>query len=200
MKLLIRHIISVLCLFASCSDAPDTSKAAYIQSIHDQAHEVRQYISQQPSKKYNDSIAILINFKAPSGTWRFFIYDLKQDVILHKGLVAHGSGSEVEGTDELRFFNVPNSLATSLGKYSIGNSYYGDFGKAYKMHGLEASNDKAFERFVVFHAHECVPDQPVKRDICLSWGCPTVSPAFFTTVATYIDASPRRIIMDIIYK
>jgi hypothetical protein len=35
-----------------------------------------------------------------------------------------------------------------------------------------------FKRFVVLHAHECVPETEIKDDICQSDGCPTVAPGY----------------------
>src|SRR5690606_14801176 len=175
--------------FYSCQiDNKSSEQAHYIQSIHDEAEVLKSFIT-HANEAYNDSIALIINFKRTSGDWRFFIYNLKNNEIIDKGLVTHGSGSDKGAQAELYFSNIPESLCTSLGKYKVGYSYMGDFGKAYKLYGLDTTNDKAFERFIVFHAHECVPNIPVETSICLSWGCPTVSPQFFQKVATYIDNS-----------
>lgn len=198
--ILILFCISTFCLNSFSDSNKEIVNDKYIQSIHEQATFLSEYIQKNSTKKYNDSIAILINMKANSGQFRFFVYDLKQKKILEKGLVTHGSGTEKNKNPELYFSNEPKSLCTSLGKYKIGKSYHGDFGKAYKMYGLETTNNKAFERFIVFHAHECVPDFPVENSICLSWGCPTVSHNFFQTVATYIDNSKRPILMEIFYR
>lgn len=148
---------------------------------------------------YCQDYCFLINMKIPSGQKRFFIYDLQNDSIIDAGLVTHGGGSET-GTDKLRFSNIPNSSATSLGKYKIGNEYSGKFGMAFKLHGLETSNSKAFERFVVLHAHSCVPNKEVAPfPICTSLGCPTVSPAFLTVLKKYIDESNKPVLLSIYY-
>ena len=63
-------------------------------------------------KKYNQNTAVFIDFKIPSNKFRFFIYDLQNDKILEKGLVAHGSGSVINPEKsgmELTFSNVENS-------------------------------------------------------------------------------------------
>jgi len=137
--------------------------------------------------------------RLPSGKKRFFVYDLERDSVEIAGLVTHGSGSEGE-SDELVFSNTPNSYCTSLGKYKIGNGYNGRFGLAYKLYGLDKTNSKAFDRFVVLHAHECVPnDEIAPLSICLSQGCPTVSPAFLTQLKTCIDQSEKPILLWIYY-
>jgi len=148
---------------------------------------------------YNTSVCFMVDMHISSGKPRFFVYNLIKDSIERAGLVAHGSGSD-KGNNDLYFSNEPNSNCTSLGNYKIGKSYYGKFGLAYKLHGLDQSNSKAFERFVVLHAHECVPNEEVSPlEICESWGCPTVAPAFLVVLKKYIDKSDKAILMNIYY-
>ncbi|MBC7874497.1 MAG: murein L,D-transpeptidase catalytic domain family protein, partial [Ferruginibacter sp.] len=126
-------------------------------------------------KGYNEKTCFLLDMSLPSGQNRFFIYDLEKDTLQASGLVAHGNCFEywLEGR---RYSNVVGSGCTSLGKYKIGNSYTGKFGYSYKLHGLDTSNNNAFERTVVLHSHSCIPETAVADDICQSNGCPTVSP------------------------
>ncbi len=148
---------------------------------------------------YNTKICFLLDMKLPSGRNRFFVYDMQKNTILNEGLVAHGTGSDTGGSD-LYFSNTPNSNCTSLGKYKIGVSYNGEFGVAYKLHGLDNTNNKAFERFIVLHSHACVPDSETEpNNICRSWGCPTVAPSFFNTVRTYLDKTDKPVLMWIFY-
>jgi len=151
------------------------------------------------NKKYNQSVAFFIDMKIPSGTNRFFVYDLKANKIIDKGLVAHGSGSETNIKGKLKFSNVPNSLTTSLGKYAIGNCYYGKFGKSYKLYGLDKSNSNAFKRDIVFHYYFDVPYQEQKGYICNSFGCPMVNKKYFERTAKIIDESESNIVMSIYY-
>jgi len=148
---------------------------------------------------FNTTRCFLVDMRLASGKERFFVYNLKNDMVENAGLVAHGSGSD-KGGDELCFSNTPNSNCTSLGRYKIGKSYMGTFGLAYKLHGLDNTNSRAFERFVVLHAHSCVPGADVyPSEICQSWGCPTVSPAFLSVLKTYIDKSAQPILLWIYY-
>lgn len=151
------------------------------------------------ANNYCEEYCFLIDMKIPSGKKRFFVYDLIQDTILHSGLVTHGGGSQTN-SDKLTFNNIPNGNATSIGKYKIGNEYSGRFGMAFKLYGLEASNNKAFERFVVLHAHSCVPAQEVNPfPICTSLGCPTVSPTFLPVLKKYIDKADKPVVLWIFY-
>ena len=152
-----------------------------------------------PSGQYDQQYAFLVDMRIASGKKRFFVYNLEKDSVESAGLVTHGSGSD-RGDDELYFSNTAESNCTSLGKYRIGHSYMGKFGLAFKLYGLDKTNSKAFERFVVLHAHSCVPDDEVSPlPICKSWGCPTVSPAFLTELKKYIDKSEAPILLWIYY-
>ena len=159
--------------------------------------EVQLFISKNP--KYNDAIAFFIDMKIHSGKNRFFIYDLKKNEVIDQGLVAHGSGSETGIVGELKFSNANNSLSTSLGKYSIGASYNGRFGKAYKLYGLDTTNSNAFERNVVLHKYSKVPYEEQEDAICNSLGCPMVHEKFFERIENILDHSEKSIILEIYY-
>lgn len=147
------------------------------------------------SKRYNDQICFLIDMSIESGQNRFFIYDLENDSIVNGGLVTHGRCNEwwLNGR---KYGNNPGCGCSSLGKYKIGSAYHGRFGLAYKLHGLDSSNSNAYKRYVVLHAHECVPEAEVHPDpICQSDGCPTVSPGFIKQLSRIIDNSSKPVLM-----
>lgn len=149
--------------------------------------------------RFNLFYCFLVDMRIPSGKNRFFVYDLKKDSVEIAGLVTHGSGSD-NGDGELIFSNEANSYCTSLGKYKVGGSYNGRFGLAYKLYGLDETNNKAFERFVVLHSHVCVPDEEIfPHGICVSLGCPTVSPAFLEKLKKYLDSSSKPVLLWIYY-
>lgn len=151
------------------------------------------------NSKYNNEIAFIIDMKIMSGKNRFFVYDLKNNVIIDQGLVAHGIGSQTKTEGELIFSNEPNSLSTSLGKYSVGSSYNGQFGKSYKLFGLEETNNKAFARNIVLHKYFKVPFGEQESPICKSFGCPMINVEFYKRIEKLIDNSKTNIILDIFY-
>ena len=147
---------------------------------------------------YNTEYCFMADMKIESGKSRFFVYNIKKDSIEMAGLVAHGSGRTY--SEEVQFSNAANSLCTSLGKYKIGGSYIGKFGLAFKLYGLDATNDNAFSRAVVLHAHSCVPNEEIAPlPICQSWGCPTVAPAFLTVLKAYIDNSEKPVLLYVYF-
>jgi hypothetical protein len=144
---------------------------------------------------YNTNTCFLVDMSIESGKNRLFVYDMQKDAILDAGLVAHGRCNQ----DWLKGRKYGNSVGcgcTSLGRYKIGNHYQGRFGLAYKLHGLDSTNSNAFKRFVVLHAHSCVPNGEVDPlPICQSDGCPTVSAAFLTKLAAIIDNSKKPMLL-----
>lgn len=145
-------------------------------------------------KGYNEKVCFLIDMSLASGQNRFFIYNMKKDSILNKGLVAHGNCFKywLEGR---RYSNMVGSGCTSLGKYIIGASYTGKFGYSYKLHGLDSSNNNAFERTVVLHSHSCVPRAEEANEICQSNGCPTVALDFLQQLKSIINNSKKPVLL-----
>ena len=171
---------------------PDPENEPNILPVKEKTLALQKYAA---DNGFNNDRCFLADMKISSGKKRFFVYNLKKDSIELAGLVAHGSGSDTGGED-LYFSNTPNSNCTSLGKYKIGNSYMGKFGLAYKLYGLEESNSNAFKRFVVLHAHSCVPNEEISPlPLCESWGCPTVAPAFLSELKTIISHSEKPILL-----
>ena len=168
--------------------------AVLLKKLQQKATSLKKYCEKNG---YNKELAFLIDMSIHSGKQRFFVYDLKKGRIQKAGLVTHGSGS-ITGRNQLYFSNEPNSNCTSLGRYKIGGKYQGKFGLAYKLHGLDVSNNKAFERFVVLHGHSCVPsDEVYPIPICPSLGCPTVAPNFLLELKKLIDQSEKPILLSI---
>lgn len=155
------------------------------------ATEVKQFVQR---KGYNENVCFLIDITLPSGQNRFFIYNLKTDSILSQGLVAHGNCFEywLEGR---KYSNVVGSGCSSPGKYKIGIHYTGKFGYSYKLHGLDSSNNKAFERTVVLHSHSCIPETEIADEICQSNGCPMVSPDFLAHLKKIINTSKKPVML-----
>ena len=100
-----------------------------------------------------------------SGKKRLFLYDLKDKKIVQSGLCSHGCGEAPWGEDETKetplFSNVPDSHLSSIGKYRIGKRGYSNWGihVNYKLHGLEATNSKAYSRFIVLHSWDAIEDE-----------------------------------------
>lgn len=177
----------------TAKDAAD--KKETLLRLNKKSTQAKDYINEHG---FDEKHCFLVDMRIPSGKNRFFVYNLDKDSVELAGLVTHGSG--IVNSDAPVFSNTPNSYCTSLGKYKIGKSYNGKFGLAYKLYGLDKTNSKAFDRFVVLHGHDCVPnDEVAPLPICESWGCPTVSPAFLTQLKLYLDEATKPVMLWIYY-
>ncbi len=193
-------LIAVIQLFAGESfpykkispSVPSANRVNFNEEkMKSHAESAKAYIRQ---KKFNPDFCFLIDMSLPSGQPRFFIYDLGKDSVLHAGLVAHGNCYQ-EWLEGRKYSNTAGSGCTSLGRYRIGIPYTGMWGYSYKLHGLDSSNNNAFERTVVLHSHRCVPAEATAGEICQSNGCPTVAPEFLTRLKTMINSSVKPVLL-----
>jgi hypothetical protein len=169
-----------------------TIKARYTERLT----ALRAFAAQQ---HFHDRYFVLVDMRIPSHQARLFLMDAESNTPLIEALVSHGAGSE-RGADSLTFSNQVGSYATSLGKYQIGESYQGRFGYSYRLTGLDSSNNKARERAIVVHGYACIPDkQRIEEPLCMSLGCPAVSPAVLDRLRPYLDAPEKPILLDIYY-
>lgn len=144
---------------------------------------------------YNEGVCFLIDMSIASGKKRFFVFDLQKDSVLLAGLVAHGSCNDGFKTNA-SFSNKVNSGCSCFGKFKIGNSYPGNFGTAYKIYGLDSSNNNAFKRNIVLHSYTYVPEQETDPlPICNSRGCPMISPGFMEQLKPLINQSKKPIVL-----
>lgn len=207
MKKKMSFLLSLTILFAGSAcrnkeEKPEIIKNSkpvysYEEKLKSEITDIRSFLGKSP--KYNSDIVFFLDMKIESGRNRFFVYDLKHNKILDKGLVGHGSGSETGIYGKLKFSNAKNSNCSSLGKYAIGDSYSGRFGKAYKLYGLDKTNSNALDRNIVLHKYAAVPFEEQFDPICNSLGCPMVNEKFFGVIEKLIDNSKKKIVLVIYY-
>jgi len=193
---MMKHFIFLFLFFISCSKFESQANNVVDYLPKSKISEIKNYIK---GKNYNQDLAVFINFKIHSGKYRYFVYDLKNDKIVQKAIVAHGEGSVVSNSNNLQFSNIDGSHQSSLGKYEIRESYNGKFGKAYRLDGLDETNSNARPRSIVLHSYYCVSDKESINPACLSFGCPMLSKDAFNETAKYIDQSRRPIILYAFY-
>jgi hypothetical protein len=137
----------------------------------------------------------IADFSQPSRAPRFHLVDLvggKIDTVL----VAHGRGSDPAHSGWLkRFSNAPGSAATSEGRYLTGDYYVGQHGRSMRLHGLDATNDQAYQRAIVVHAAWYVTPQMARDRGALgrSEGCLAVAQSDLDKVLTRLG--PGRLIV-----
>jgi hypothetical protein len=160
--------------------------------LRNHVNQVMQYALQNG---YSTEYCFLIDMGISSGKNRFFVYDIKHDSIIQSGLVAHGN-CNTRFLEQPVFSNSPNCGCSSLGKYKVGTAYRGEFGKSYRLYGLDSSNSNALKRAIVLHGFSPIPDQEIyPRALCNSFGCPMVSQSFLTRLSGIIDRSEKPILL-----
>jgi hypothetical protein len=183
-------LLATVFYLAMCSPLEQPRKS--LSRLHKRACEVRMFAQKNG---YSTRYCFMLDMRVHSGQKRFFVYDLSRDMVVFSGLVAHGS-CEQAPAKKVSFSNNPGSGCTSIGLYKVGCAYNGQYGRSYRLHGLESSNSNAFTRAVVLHAYSCVPEQECyPKPICNSLGCPMVAPAFFKKLSAIIDKSKKPILL-----
>lgn len=196
--------VFITILFTSCAEGaaenrhavtrrPAVSPAEQV-SLHNHALEVKKFIQQH---HFNSRFCFLIDMSKPSGNNRFFVYNLSGDSVEMQGLVAHGCCNTLFLRGR-KYSNTNGSGCSSLGRYRIGEAYKGQYGHAYRLYGMDATNNNAYNRHVVLHSYDCVPDKEIApQELCQSYGCPMVSPLFLSRLAKKLDASSKPVLLYI---
>lgn len=183
-------VIGAAFLLTMCS--PLRQQQRNLSKLEKRAKAVKMYAQK---KGYSTRYCFLLDMSMQSGLKRFFVYDMSKQNVVYSGMVAHGS-CEQPAVKEAKFSNAPGSGCTSVGLYKVGFPYYGQYGKSYKLYGLQKSNCNAFSRAVVLHGYSCVPDKETyPKAICNSLGCPMVSPSFLKKISSLIDKSNKPILL-----
>ena len=170
------------------SSGPDRNIAA----INFLAKKTYNYAAQNG---YSTAYCFLVDMNMPGGRKRFFVYDFAKSSIVYAGLVAHGSCNQTF-LPRPRFSNASKGGCSSLGKYKVGEFYRGQYGRSFRLYGLDNCNSNAFKRAVVLHGYDCVPDEEIyPRVLCNSLGCVMVSYNFFDRLSAIIGKSEKPIIM-----
>ncbi len=191
-------MLSVFSFWTCKIDVPEYV-APKIINIHEKAKEAKAFcVANQLSTSY----CILIDYSIHSGKKRLFVYDFTKDSVVATGMVSHGCGNHLWGMDETKtsptFSNVEESHLSSLGKYKIGTRGYSSWGINinYKLHGLEASNSKAYKRVIVLHSWDDIPHEEVyPQGTPEGWGCPAVSNEFMKYLDDLLKNSSKPVLM-----
>ena len=66
----------------------------------------------------------------------------------------------------------------------------------YKMHGLESSNSKAYERTIVLHSWDDIPHEEVyPSGTPEGWGCPAVSNDFMKVIDAKLQKASKNVLL-----
>ena len=175
--------VLALGLFPLLSTAAESNVAALVklapdadQRVLSLALEARECAAKQLGQGASPRLAV-IDYSRPSIEPRLWVFDLENNSLLFREVVAHGQGT---GENMARAFsNKDGSHQTSLGLFRTADTYTGHNGYSLRMQGLEpGTNDAAMARAIVMHGAPYVNMQRAKQQGRLgrSWGCPAVRP------------------------
>lgn len=204
MQLLQSIIVLLTICFLGCSTPAnnETTIEKPTVNIANTKGKAKQALAFCKEKNFNTDFCILIDMSLHSGVYRFFIWDFKKDSISKSCLVGHGCCDNAWSKDFSKnnpiFSNRDGSHCSALGKYKIGARAYSDWGinVKYVLHGLEATNNNAFNRFIVFHSWEAVSDNEIfPNGTPEGWGCPTISNNSFRIIDPMLKSSAKPVLM-----
>lgn len=187
------YTLSFVCmtLLSSCTYLTTEKKLLADEYTPDVKSKGMEALAYCKENQLNTDFCILIDMNIHSGKNRLLVYDFNEEAILNAALCSHGCGSSPWGSDQTKespvFSNVENSHLSSLGKYKIGSRGYSNWGINinYKLYGLESTNNKAFDRLIVLHSWDKIPEQEVfPNGAAEGWGCPAIS----NSTMEYIDS------------
>ncbi|HAG53614.1 MAG TPA: peptidase [Alphaproteobacteria bacterium] len=133
------------------------------------------YKAYQKTKGTKKPLLTVIDYSKPSTEKRFFVFDLKREIIVFNTYVSHGVNTG--GKKAKKFSNTVDSRKTSLGVFLTDTTYYGSNGYSLKLDGLTpGKNDNARKRYIVVHGADYATERFIKRNGYLgrSWGCPAL--------------------------
>ncbi len=207
LKSIIAFILLIVIIGCNKNSATSITKnneeKEFNEKIKTKAVEALKYCKEE---NFNTDFCILIDMNIHSGKNRMFVYDFKKNEIERSSLCAHGSGKgnkKSTGSKPL-FSNEEGSLLTSIGKFKIGARSYSQFGINihYKLHGLEKTNDNAFQRIVVLHSYTPVSSTeiyPIHLPMGFSHGCPVTDDDTMTYLDEKLKNTEKPVLLWIYY-
>ncbi|MBL7812624.1 MAG: murein L,D-transpeptidase catalytic domain family protein [Bacteroidetes bacterium] len=147
---------------------------------------------------YSTSLIFIADVRLSMDLKRFYAIQPDSQRLLHSAIMAHGRGKGSR-MDSAVFSNVVGSLCTSEGRYRIGDSMWGEYGKGYRLHGLDPTNNNALKRLVVFHYYEPLTSEEHSDPLIYSSGCPMLATVDFRHCDALIQQEKKPVLM-VIYK
>lgn len=198
-----RHVIFLFLLVSFCQN--DTSVAGVDNKINNYEALSQQALRYCVKNNLQKNYYMLVDLNIHSGKKRFFIYDFKKDTIVKSYMVSHGCGdnqwNKTFTKDNPKISNDFDSHCSSVGKYIIrdrGVSQWGIHVK-YSLQGKDKTNSNAFERAIVLHSWEEIPDDEVHpRGTPEGWGCPAVSNLAMKEIDAKLKLSTKPVLLWVI--
>ncbi len=143
------------------------------------------YFDANKANVKNPGHMVIVDFALSSARKRFFLVDMTTGAVTPHA-VAHGAGSETDGSGfARRFSNQDGSHESSLGFVLTGEIYSGVHGRSLRLDGLSETNSNMRSRAIVVHSATYVHESPGMQG--LSFGCFALDPAVKDAVVDAIS-------------
>lgn len=127
---------------------------------------------------YNTRVALFVDLSRHSGRRRFVAWDFESNRPIFTCPVSHGSGSMMSHIRSVyaQLSNDDGSHLSSLGRALVAERYEGRYGVAYRLDGIDATNNNLRPRCIVLHGWEFTTSLPIWPFATVgSFGCPVLS-------------------------
>ena len=151
------------------------------------------------AKGYNTRISLIVDLSRHSGRCRFVVWSYEQDRALLCCPVSHGSGSKMphKRSAYASVSNDDGSHLSSVGRALVAERYEGRYGIAYRLDGLDVTNDNLRSRCVVLHGWSYTPSYPIFPLATVgSFGCPVLSRRNMSRLDAIIK-NESRVVLDV---
>jgi hypothetical protein len=139
------------------------------------------------NKLHNMDVLSIADYSQSCNNKRLYVIDLVGMQVLYQTYVSHGKNSGNEFANA--FSNEKDSNKSSIGFMVTAEVYYGNYGTALRLDGVEAGiNDHVRQRDIVLHGSNFVNDKIIgqRGKIGRSLGCPAVPMAGHTGIIEHI--------------
>jgi hypothetical protein len=163
-----------------------------VKSLSSKINSLIQYVSEH---NFATRIAVLFDVSRSSHIKRLYVVDIHSREILMSCLAASGRGRTLWTRLFPRTSDVPNSWLTPIGHCLIAERYEGEFGVAYRLDGLDATNANARRRAIVLHSSPSIPDANFSfAPLWCSRGCVVVAPSAFSKIDDILKATSEALL------
>lgn len=107
-------------------------------------------------------ILTIVDYTLPSNQKRLWVFNLNTQQLLFYTYVSQGIHTGIKWAHY--FSNQPGSYDSSLGLYKTDNAYFGHWGYALRLKGLDRKfNDNAWKRNIVIHGGKYVSEKFIEH-------------------------------------
>ena len=149
-------------------------------------------------RNLNEDYCLFIDYGIPSGTPRLFVWSHKENKVIARAYVMHGSGGGSTAEKPV-FSNRPGSNCSALGHFIVTKRHGNKLKRSYRISGLDITNKSAMARGLMIHSSRWVDANCWRKHIPLHEvscrGCVTVSTQGMAYLEDLIKREEKRLLL-----